>query len=165
MIGIKCVECNHSAVIEEGKDIVRAAYVTPPPTLGHTPRETVHLFVPEDERTAPSWSFAQCPWVDSPEVEGAWRDRCVFCHFERSIAIEILIHGHCSCPSVHFFYVVGPEEQAKIIREAECEALAHQEDDVIDGTFKLPSWHSDDYCDVGGCPCRYPSMPLIRARL
>lgn len=103
--------------------------------------------------------------MDSPGVEGTWRDRCVFCHFETSIAIETLIHGYCSCPNVHFFYVVGPEEQAKIISEAECEALAYQEDDVMDGTFKLPSWHSDNSCTVGGCPCRYPPMPLIRARL
>jgi hypothetical protein len=78
---IKLVECSHFTVIGEGKGIVRAKYEAPPPTLEDSPRETVYLFVPEDEQAASSWSFSSYPWLDSPKVEGAWCERCVFCQF------------------------------------------------------------------------------------
>src|ERR1700733_14206273 len=78
---INFVEYSRFTVIGEGKGIVRAKYEAPPPTPEDGPRKTVYLFIPEDEQAAPSWSFYPHPRLDSPKVESAWCERCVFCHF------------------------------------------------------------------------------------
>ena len=75
----------------------------------------------------------------------------IFCYYRR--------------PSVHFLNIVSAGEQAKIIHEAECDALVCQEEGGVDVAYGLPNWHSDDSCTVGGCPCRYPPMPPVCARL
>jgi hypothetical protein len=89
MMAIKFVECYHYIVIEEGKDIVRAKYEAPTPMLGDPPRKTVYLFVPENEHSAPLWSFAPFPWLDSPKVESTWCERYVFHVFRTWISHRI----------------------------------------------------------------------------